>query len=222
MYDTLGSVFNTLFGVNTAKAATTETILAEDGSQVRVTNYNLLERMMGKPYVSFERISNGNLPIEKHPILKDKRIAHAVPQIIEATMGTKIKPEWVAAMIFNESSATTNPKFKSIDKNSVGGITQIKSDTWKDPRYQDEFERVYGRKPSRNSLNDQIIMGTIILSQLYDEFDGNLEYMFRAYNSGSKSLREQLGIEKWTRDRTEAIKNSTKYWDKIKELLNIK
>jgi hypothetical protein len=221
-WDGLKSIWDHTLGIPKAEAATDSYFMvsgADGVTKYRRTDYNLIERIIGgKPAKEI-------VPIGKeqagHPILQRPEIKPVVNTIATSTKDTSVMPEWVAALIFNESSGVMDPTLKG-DAGKAIGITQIQDVSWKDDRYQDEFKEKYGREPRRTNLDDQVRMGVIILNQLYHEWEGNLEYVFRAYNSGSESLKQQLGRKKWTADRTEAIKNSTEYWQKIKKALNIK
>jgi type VI protein secretion system component Hcp len=150
-----------------------------------------------------------------HPLLKSPLLAPVAMTIASSTLNTNVKPEWVAAMIFNESGGKMDPRLSG-DSGKAKGITQIQNVAWNDKRYQQTFKETHGRAPNRNSLDDQVRMGTIILAQLHDEWNGNPEYMFRAYNSGSASLRDQLRGK-----RKDGAKNSKEYWNKIKSRLAI-
>jgi hypothetical protein len=221
----LQRMFNDMFDnvtspmVKQADAFTLE--MDSSGQIVRVPENTLekIQKALTPEPVYYDSKYNTVKPTVVHPLLNSPKLKPVADVLSTSTQGTKVKPEWVGAMIFNESSGTMNAKIEGDNGKSIG-ITQIKDETWTDSRYQKSFKEKFGRSPQRTSLNDQVRMGTIILGQLYDEWNGNLEYVFRAYNSGSESLRQQLGINKWTKDRTAGIKNSSEYWNKINNMLN--
>lgn len=140
----------------------------------------------GRLFDALDAISaTGGIPQPRLQHLQDIARSNGV-DILRSTVGTRVSPALVLAVISVESSG----KSDAVSSAGAQGLMQLMPDTAKR----------FGVKDSLSS-SENIVGGVRYLDWLMEEFDGDPIMVLAAYNSGEGSLRKYQGVPPYPETR---------------------
>ena len=129
--------------------------------------------------------SDGTLPAPRLDALRDITIAFA-PEILSATVGTRVSPALVASVIYVESRG----KVDAVSSAGAQGLMQLI------PATADRFGVTDSMDASQN-----IKGGVAYLEFLIETFDGDPILTLAAYNAGENAVKNNAGVPPYAETR---------------------